>query len=134
MTDTPTPAKTIQLKGEQWKTLALLHVQQLSQYLQNIPGSVETGAAGLSDQHLGMIDVHIQEMALILGAWRRSRGPVAPQPQPAAPVQVEAHDPAGGGQTGPMTMGNGAATPKGRGGWPKGRKRTRQAPQPAVTQ
>lgn len=123
---TDTPAKTIQLKGEQWKQLALLHVAQLSQYLQNIPGSVETGAAGLTDQHLAMIDQHLQEGAMILGAWRRSRGPaVQAQPQPAAPVQAEA--PA-------APQGNGVIAPKGKGGWPRGKKRTRQAAQPAVVQ
>lgn len=120
--DTPTPAKTIQLKGEQWKQLALLHVAQLSQYLQNIPGNIETGAAGLTDQHMAMIDQHLQEGAMILGAWRRSRGPVIPQPQ----VQVEAQAPA--------TPTNGATEPKRKGGWQKGRKRSRQAAEPAVVQ
>lgn len=121
---TPTP-KSIQLKGEQWKQLALLHVAQLSQYLQAIPGSIpETGLAGLTDSHLGMIDQHIQEAAMILGAWRRSRGPVIQQ-QSQAPAQDEAQ-----GQP-TATNGNGAP-PKPKGGWPKGRKRTRQAPQPAA--
>lgn len=119
----PTPAKTIQLKGEQWKQLALLHVAQLSQYMQNIPGSVETGAAGLTDQHLAMIDQHLQEGAMILGAWRRSRGPVVAQPQPPAQTEARAPHP-----------GNGATEPKGKGGWPRGKKRTRQATQPAVVQ
>lgn len=112
-------AKTIQLKGEQWKQLAILNVAQLQNFLQSIPGNIESGASGLTDGQIALVEDHIAEMATILRAWRVSKGPVVQPQQPAETVV----------QT------NGAAEPaKAKGGWPKGKPRTRQAKAPAVNQ
>lgn len=109
MTDQP-KNPTISLNGEQWKKLLLLNLEQLHAHLQQIPGNIETGASGLTDEHIANIDKHISEGVLLLRAWRVSKIQVA-APQQAAAQETHQH----------ADKGNGAAPKKG--GWPKGKKR-----------
>jgi hypothetical protein len=103
---TASPAKkTTQLTPEEWKQLALLNVQQLGSFLQNIPGNTESGSAGLTEQHLQLIGGHLDRFGSFLRAWSLARVDVPPA------VEVAEDDAA------PETM-----TAK-KGGWPKGKPR-----------
>jgi len=78
--------QTISLKGEQWKQLALLSYTQLVTHLQGIPGNIENGDAGLTDEHLARIDAHLGEARLFLQSWRVAR---VIQPEPEKPEQIQ---------------------------------------------
>lgn len=112
-----TTGRVAQLNPEEWKQLVLLNAAQLQNYLQTIPGSTEGGASGLTDQHMALIDGHIARGQLFMRAWAVSRLTAAPQ--------VDAPAKAANGAT------NGAHEPTRKGGWPKGKPRTRQAKAPA---
>lgn len=111
--------KTTTLTGEEFKTLAITNVVQLQNWLQSIPGHVESGSSGLSAEHLALIDNHLNRCRMFLRSWSLTKVAVAP-------VQVE--QPAGD------TKPNGAEASKGKGGWPKGKKRTRTPATPPVGQ
>jgi hypothetical protein len=118
--------KTAQLTPEEWKQLCVLNVAQLQQFLQNIPSNTEGGTSGFTDEHMALIDGHLQRGRSFLRAWSLARVAVqGAQPQPAAPAQASE-----------QPQPNGAA-PARRGGWPKGRKRVRKVravPTPQVAQ
>lgn len=100
--------KVAKLTPEEWKQLVLLNTAQLQNHLQAIPGNTETGAAGLTEHHLALIDTHIGRGRAFMRAWSLATLEIAPVVQPhQAPVQHT----------------NGAE-PKGKGGWPKGKRRT----------
>lgn len=84
--------QTIQLKGEQWKQLALLSYSQLVTHLQAVPGNIESGEAGITDQNLAAIDQHLAEARLFLRSWRAAR--LVMPTQVAAPVQANGAVPA----------------------------------------
>lgn len=111
MADTP---KTTSLTGEEFKSLALTNVGQLHTWLTNIAPHLEGGAAGLTAEHIGLIEAHMNRCLMFLRSWSLTK-------MPQAPVQVQAPQPT-----------NGAEPPKARGGWPKGRKRTPRNTEPAV--
>ncbi len=78
--------QTIMLKGEQWKQLALLSYTQLVTHLQGVPGNVESGEAGITDEGLALIDQHLAEARLFLRSWRAAR-----VVQRVAPVEAKAN-------------------------------------------
>lgn len=98
--------KTTSLTPEEWKQLCLLNVTQLHNFLQGVPAQTEGGVAGISDQHLALIEGHLQRGSAFLRAWQKSRPviPVAKADDQSKPVEA-----------------NGV---KRKGGWPKGKKRT----------
>lgn len=112
MTDQP---KTMQLAPADWRQLCILNVEQLHGFVSGIPAQTEKGDAALTDEHMALIDAHVARGRAMLTAWRKSRVPMVAAPEPAR-VEQKA---------------NGAAKPKGRGGWPKGKSRK---PQAQVTQ
>lgn len=75
----------IQLKGEQWKQLALLNLTQLIKGLESVTGNTEGGESGMSDEFLAKIDTHLAEMRLYLRSWRASKIVV---PAPAVVTQT----------------------------------------------
>lgn len=77
MTDQP---KSTQLSPEEWKQLCLLNGQQLLNFLSGIPPQIESGAPGLTVEHMAQIDAHVARARNFLGAWLRSR-PVQPVDQ-----------------------------------------------------
>lgn len=102
------------LSPDEWKQLCLLNVGQLQNYLLGIPALTESGASGMTDEHLAQIEAHVTRGQSFLIAWRKSSVGAARIEPPAAHAE-----------------GNGAEpTIKRRGGWPKGKKRTRQVPAP----
>lgn len=114
MSDAP---KTMQLAPAHWRQLCLLNVAQLHDYISSLPAHVEGGGSALTAIEMAVIDAHLAEQRAFLTAWQKSRVPglvvqPVPQVQPAA---------------------NGHATPKRKGGWPKGRKR-KPMQQPETTQ
>lgn len=110
-----TTGKVAQLTPEEWKQLCILNMVQLHNYLQSIPGNTETGASGLTDQVRNIIDAHLARGHTFLRAWQLSRFemPQVRVAQPAAPAS------------------NGAVK---KGGWPKGKKRTRKPATPATAE
>lgn len=122
--------QTLILSPDEWKQLCLLNAGQLQSYLNGIPALTENGSSGLTAEHLTLIDGHLNRGGLLLQGWLRSRAagsvaaPVKPAAETAPDAPAEATKP---------TEPNGAAKPR-KGGWPKGRKRTRQAKPEAVPQ
>ena len=114
---TDQPKSTTQLSPEEWKQLCLLNCQQLQNFIGSIPPQIESGAPGLTADHLAMIDNHVVRARTFLNAWTRAKPVVSTAEQQAQVMaQVPAIDAA--------PASNGAAEPqKGKGGWPKGRKR-----------
>lgn len=108
------PNKVAQLTPEEWKQLVLLNAAQLQNWLQGIPGNTESGAAGVTADHLALVDGHLNRLRTFLRAWSVAKIDVPAQR--SAPSQ-------------PATSTIDAAA-KGKGGWPKGKKRT---PRAAVT-
>lgn len=107
--------QTTTLAPNEWKQLALLNAAEFQNYLLSIPAMADGGSSGLTDEHMTMIEGHLARGQSFLNAWRRSR---------AVHVQAVVQ---------PMVRHtNGAEVLKRKGGWPKGKKRTRQ--NPAVTQ
>lgn len=123
-----TQPTTTALSPDEWKTLCMVNVTQLHSFLQNIPPMMETGVAGLTDEHLALIDGHLNRQRAFLNAWRRARAagtvaePVPQQEQPTPtrhpPVMLEQQ---ASGE--PAQNGHDTAPKKKRGGWPKGKKR-----------
>lgn len=105
-----TEPKTMQLAPADWKQLCLLNAAQLHGYIEMIPPHNEGGASALTDDALREIDAHLERGRALLRAWR-----VARMPAVVAEVKVQ-------------TNGADPVKPKGKGGWPKGRKRTPQPP------
>jgi len=101
------PAKPVmQLRPGEWKQNALFNLAGIQNYVLSIPDQVESGAAGIQPEHLALIDAEIERVRLFLRSWQRSRFDV-----PSAEPAQEPH------------AGNGAAEPKRKGGWPKGKSR-----------
>lgn len=99
----------MQLRPEEWKTMSLLNLAQVQNFITSIPGVLESGKPGIEAEHLAVFDSEVARARTMLLGWQRSRFDV---PQAEAPKQ-EAH------------AGNGAAepAPKRKGGWQKGRPR-----------
>lgn len=105
-----TAPKTAQLTPEEWKQLCILNAAQLQNFLQSIPGNTETGASGLTDEAMSIVDMHMARGRTFLGAWARAKFEMPKVAQPAA-----------------QHHGNGAE--KRKGGWPLGKKRARRVQQ-----
>lgn len=116
MTDQTAPKPTTALTGDEFKVLALTNVSQLQNWLNAIPGCLESGAAGLTADHLDLIDKHLNRCRMFLRSWSLTKVDVQPA---AAPVQVQTE-----------SQGNGAAPPKRTGGWPRGKPRKPRVTQP----
>lgn len=69
-----------ELSPEEWKQLALLNCAQLQTFLNNIPPHVESGASGLTAQHMGLVQEHTARGRIFLTAWANSKLRVPPQP------------------------------------------------------
>lgn len=116
MTEAPKP-KTIKLEANDWKVLAVSNVAQLLQGLQNIDVPSEEICKSIHD--------HIDKLNLYLDAWRRFA--------PPAPLQAEAPpSPAPQAPTAEAKPNGAAQVEPRKGGWPKGKKRTRTAAAPQV--
>lgn len=113
--------QTTSLSPDEWKALCLTNVAQLHTFLNGIPPISEGGLSGITDQHMALIEGHLNRQSAFLNAWRRSKavGTVAQaESQPEAPA--------------PAQTANGAQAPKRKGGWPRGK--SRKAKQPEATQ
>lgn len=96
MTDQP---KTLALDSAEWKALLLSNIVRTHESV--------NGAKHITPEGLAMFNGHMDRMKGIAAAWHASL-PANPAEDRTAPDQ-------------PAT--NGAAKPKGKGGWPKGKKR-----------
>lgn len=106
---TEQPQRT-QLSPEEWKQLCLLNLAQLQTHLQNLPPVLEGGSSAMTAQQMQAIEDHLNRGRQFLNAWARAKliqPVVQPEIKPQEAVQAA----------------NGAAPPKKRGGWPKGKKR-----------
>lgn len=106
----------ISLSPDEAKTLCLLNVAQLQDYLSRIPAMVEGGSSGLTKEHVSFIETHIKRGNVFLAAWVQAKMPGTEQKAEPKPE---------------VTNG---AVPKKRGGWPKGKPRKRMNPNPVVAQ
>lgn len=79
-------AEVAELSPEEWKQLALLNCAQLQTFLTNIPPHIESGASGLTAQHMVLVQEHTARGRVFLTAWANSKQRIAPQP-----VQVVAN-------------------------------------------
>lgn len=113
MTDSP---KTMQLAPADWRQLCILNVEQLHGFVSGIPAQTEAGLAALTDEHMALIDAHVARGRAMLTAWRKSRVPMMAAPEPVRAEQKAT---------------NGAAEPKKKGGWPKGKSRKQHAQETA---
>lgn len=102
--------KTMQLAPADWKQLCLLNAAQLHGYIEMIPPHTEDGSSALTDDALREIGAHLERGLALLRAWRVAR-------VPAMVAEVN-----------PQANGAALAKPKGKGGWPLGRKRTPREP------
>lgn len=107
------------LTGEEWRNLCLVNVNQMQQFLQNIPGVTEGGLPGMSADHLLGSFNHIERLQQFLTAWSKAKPLVAEQPMTQAPAPQE---------TAIETAADAPAKPKRKGGWPKGQPRGKKKP------
>ncbi|MDE2096881.1 MAG: hypothetical protein KGL39_06500 [Patescibacteria group bacterium] len=107
------------LTGEEWRQLCLVNATQMHQFLTGIPGVNESGAPGLTADHLLSAFSHLERMQQFLTAWSKAR---APQPEVNAPAQQESAPP------------NLETPPKRRGGWPAGKPRKPKVAEPEQAQ
>lgn len=110
-----TTGKVAQLTPEEWKHLGVLNVVQLQNFLQSIPSNGETGVSGLTAGHMALVDDHIERLRTFLNAWARAKLDLSLKTE--AKPKAEAS--------------NGAVK---KGGWPKGKKRTRKPATPATAE
>jgi hypothetical protein len=103
-----TTPKTLTIGTREWNVLLAHNAAELATFFQQQP-------APTAESYKGII-AHIDRMKGILPGWLASAPPVAPE---AATQQGRA-------DAVPASQSNGAA-PRKRGGWPKGKKRTRTA-------
>lgn len=92
------PRKSATLSPDEWKQLALLGCVQLQNYLNGIPPVVESGASGLTVEHMAEIDRHLDRMkSLHLFGWRNSKSLQPVQQQPSTsfeqPAQANGAEP-----------------------------------------
>lgn len=114
MTDTPAPRQTIAPTADEFKTLAMTNVQQLMNFLSSIPPHVESGAAGITQVQLDLIDRQMNRCRTWLRSWSLTKIDVPPQSVQARPDE-----------TAKASETNGATR---KGGWPKGKKRNPRVP------
>lgn len=113
MTDQNLQAKTVALDAAEWQSLVTFNFARLNQYLAQLPA--------LTDRELPAIEANIQRAQALMRGWKHACGVQALQAQQSAPAAVP-----------DAPVANGAAEPKRKGGWPKGR--SRKAAQQAAVQ
>lgn len=99
-------SKTTTLSAEQWKSLCLLNVTQLHNFLQAVPSNMESGAPGMDEARMGAIGNHLEELDRFMRAWSLTKLPQAEQTEEAPKAEAA----------------EATEAPK-RGGWPKGKPR-----------
>lgn len=105
-------AKRMELTPEEWKGVVLTNLAQLQNWIHQMPAQTETGVSTMTPERMAVIDAHIQRGRAFVRAWSKARLTM-PQVETAT---------AEGGPLGPPQAVNGA---KRKGGWPKGKPRTR---------
>lgn len=117
MTNPSPQPKVIQLSAPEWQALALHNVAQLHHYISQMPV--------VTDQNMADIEKHFDQFRDRLRGWK-----VAAAQQAAANAAHAAQGQSAVTDTGAAA--NGAAKPKGKGGWPKGKPRRAAQPAAAV--
>lgn len=120
MTEATAAPKVVALNVTQWKAVVLSDLATLHQALANIQAP--------SDVDIANIDQFVANTRNMLHGWKVAGAQAAA----LAAAQTQQVNVTAEERTEPVQVTNGTTPPKGKGGWPKGKKRN--APAQAATQ
>jgi hypothetical protein len=105
--------QTLQIDANEWRALFLENLQRTANFVSQNPT--------LTSESLKALHAHLDRSKMIAAAWCAAGRPVVTHAP--APLRVEAM-----GVPTPAIFEATADAPKRKGGWPKGKPRTRQKP------